>query len=107
MTTERKMTPEARAKLWAELDELVGIAPRPKPRPAKIVAREGRVVRDVEVQVPPNDPNYPYSRGGVVRINMAAAERQWEATQAEKELWRRRRKELDPFDYGHWGHAED
>ena len=87
---KRQMTNE---EIEAILDEICG--PKPKPKP-KVVANEGEVVRDAEVQVSPKDPNYRGSEEGVVKvrrsnfvtINMAV----WEAQQEDKREARRRRR---------------
>jgi hypothetical protein len=101
--------PDPDAKLFAELDAEFGIVrtPAPKPRPAKLCAANGRIVREVEVRVSPDDPNYIPASGGFVQINFAEAERQWAAREADQARERARRKALDPFNFGHWGAWED
>ncbi|WP_292531889.1 hypothetical protein [Methylocystis sp.] len=103
MAPERKeLTDEEIERL---LDEAAG--PIPKPRP-KLVAEEGRVVAPAEVRVSPADPNFRFAgAGGFVRINMAEAERQRAWAEADAARERVRRKEIDPFGYGHWGAWED
>jgi hypothetical protein len=85
------MTPERKAQLLAELEEIVG--PRPLPRP-KVVTRDGATIRDADVHVSAADPN---ARGAdrvvavrrrpnwFVTINMPEAERQWAERRAERE----------------------
>lgn len=106
------MSPEAKAKLFAELDAEFGIERTPpEPRPAeppkpKVVVNEGRVVAPAAVRVSPADPNFR-GNGGFVRIDMEAAERQRAQAEADRGAEARRRKEIDPFGYGHWGAWED
>ena len=95
-------------EMEAILDKICG--PKPKPKP-KVVANEGEVVRDAEVQVAPKDPNYRNANDGVVRvrrrdfvtINMSA----WEEQQCQKMEDRRRRREIDPARTGIWGPLDD
>lgn len=103
------MTPERKAEIEAELDAILGPLPRPKPK-VKVVANEGRVVRDAEVVVSPRDPNAQSGRARIVHvradtvtINMAAAERQYWDNLRSPERDRHQRSQLDPFRYGHWG----
>jgi hypothetical protein len=94
------MTPEAKAKLFAELDAEFGRRRLPKP---KVVAEEGRIVRDVDVQVSPADYNFRGSGPqGFVRIDYAAYERQRAFAEEDARREAKRRREIDPFDYGHW-----
>jgi hypothetical protein len=95
------LTPEKRAYYDAKFGRGRS-RPKPSPKPAKVVASEGRIVRDVEVQVSPADFNFPGSRGGFVRIDYVEYERQRAFAEADAERERARRKALDPFDYGHW-----
>jgi hypothetical protein len=105
MNERQKMTFE---EMEAILDEICG--PKPKPKP-KVIANEGEVVRDAEVQVSPKDPNYRGSEEGVVRvrrndfvtINMEL----WEAQQEAKREDRRLRRRLDPFRLGHWDDPDE
>lgn len=102
------MTPEAKAKLFAELDAEFGIVREPaQPPKPKVVAEAGRVIAPAEVRVSEADPNWPNSRGGFVRIDMEAYERQRLEREREAAEWKRRHREIDPFGYGHWGAAED
>jgi hypothetical protein len=103
------MSTEREAEIWAELDELLGPLPKPKP---KVVTREDAgTIRDADVAVSRADKNYPNSDEGIVRvrrpdfvtINIAA----WEEQQRWKAEDRRRRRELDPFRIGHWGPLDD
>ena len=105
MIERQKMTFE---EMEAILDEICG--PKPKPKP-KVVANEGEVVRDVEVQVSPKDPNFRKADDGMVRvrrpgfvtINMEV----WEEQQRQKREDRRHRREIDPARTGIWGPVDD
>ena len=105
MIERQKMTFE---EMEAILDEICG--PKPKPKP-KVVANEGEVVRDVEVQVSPKDPNFRKADDGMVRvrrpgfvtINMEV----WEEQQRQKKEDRRHRREIDPARMGIWGPVDD
>jgi len=99
------MTPEAKAKLFAEFDAEFGgePEPRPKPKPAKLCAANGRIVRDVDVTVSPEDFNFRgHGPRGQVRIDYAAYEQQRLRAEADREAEAKRRREIDPFNYGHW-----
>lgn len=105
------MTPERKAEVQARIDEILG--PRPKPKLAKVVAVDGRVVRDADVRVSRADPNarngetIAVRRPGVVTVNLAEAERQyWEGVR-DREAERRYRRQIDPYDYGHWGPRDE
>jgi len=114
------VTPERRAELEAELDELLGAPPLPKP---KLVTNDGAVVRDADVHVSPADrrnsrygtvdvvsvrrPEPEWLRPDRVTINMAEAERQWHERQHAEAAALRGRKEADPFGLGHWGASPD
>lgn len=93
-------------ELDALFDELLP-APEPKPKPVRLCAADGRIVRDVEVQVSPADFNFPGSRGGYVRVDLDAYERQRAIAEADRARERANRRALDPFGYGHWGPRED
>jgi hypothetical protein len=102
------ITPEQDAALDAELLALFGPPPRP-PKP-KVVARDGEVIRDVDVVVSAKDPNARYRetevvavrRADWVTINIAEAERQWsERLQASA----RPDKDTDPM--GVWRRIDD
>lgn len=75
----------------------------PKVPRARLCSANGRIVRDVEVQVSPADYNF---RGagprGFVRIDYAAYEQQRLRAEADREAEAKRRREIDPFNYGHW-----
>lgn len=107
------MTPERRAKFFAELDAEFGHLKRkpeaePKAPKPKVVAEAGQIVRDVSVRVSPADPNFRSARAdGFVRINFAEAERQRAWAEQDRAVERTRRQAIDPFGYGHWGPAED
>src|SRR5262245_36507804 len=103
------ITPERKAELWAELEEMIGNPPPDKP---KVTNDDGTVIRDADPVVSRADPNYPGSDSGVVRvrrrsdfvtINMEL----WEAQQADKREARRQRRMLDPARLGHWGPTDD
>lgn len=105
------MTPERKAQLFAELDAEFGIKRERKAEPPRptVVAEAGRVIASAEVRVSQADPNFRNAgAGGFVRIDMEAAECQRAKAEADRAQERRRRRELDPFNYGHWGsHDED
>jgi hypothetical protein len=99
---------EKRAEVKAILDEVFGPVPLPR---SKVVARDGEVIRDADVQVSPKDVNYQASAGGsvmvrrpeYVTINFAAYERQG----AERAEERRRRRDLDPCRLGLYGPTDE
>jgi hypothetical protein len=101
--------PKRVAELVALMEKALGLTPKPKPKP-KVIANEGEVVRDAEVQVSPKDPNYRGSEEGVVKvrrsdfvtINMEL----YEAQQEDKREARRARRRLDPYRLGHWDEPE-
>jgi hypothetical protein len=123
------MTPERKAELEAELDEILGPAtPKPKVSPRakvvvglgqpKVVADDGVVIRDVNVMVSPADPNAQRgsATAGVVRVRRSPpaesplalmlrveAERQW----WDREAKRQRQRMLDPVGLGHWGPRDE
>jgi len=102
------VSPERKAQLIAELEELIGPTKMEKP---KIVANEEGVIRDADPHVSRIDKNYPFSDEGVVRVrrsdfvtvNMDLYEAQQEAKRED----RRRRRILDPYRLGHWGPTDD
>jgi hypothetical protein len=102
------ITPERKAELWAELEEMMGNPPPDKP---KVVATEAGVVRDADPVVSRADPNYAGSDEGVVRVRrndfVTINMRGWEAQQAEKREARRQRRMMDPARMGHWGPPDD
>ncbi len=119
------MKPEVKALL----DEILGPEPKPQPPKPKVVVETGVVVRDADVVVsptdvnarrrggdtgvrvrrsmPPPEPPLPPMRLGEVRIDLGAAQRQWEINRADRLADRARRRSLDPFDYGHWGPRDE
>jgi hypothetical protein len=111
------LTPERRAQISARVDAIINRRKRPK-----VVTSEGQVIRDANVYVSPVDPNViNKAKSGkygdqviAVRrsddwctINMAAYERQRADEEAQRIADRRRKRELDPFNYGHWGPNDD
>lgn len=102
--------PESTAEIVALLEKMLGLEPKPKPRPKVVVTEEG-VVRDADVQVGPADPNYRRSEEGVVRVRrsdfVTVRIDLWEQQQAEKREARRQRRMLDPYRLGHWGPTDD
>ncbi|WP_166145395.1 hypothetical protein [Methylosinus sp. RM1] len=93
------LTPERRAELTAKYC-------RKPAAPVKVVVDEGRVVAPAAVRVSPADPNFR-GNGGFVRIDMETAERQRARAEADRRAEARRRREIDPFNFGHWGALED
>jgi hypothetical protein len=93
------LTPGQKAKLGAELDAFLPARgygtrayreaqTRQAARP-KVVAEEGRIVREAEVQVSPADPNWREGpRPGFVVIDQVALEREWRAARRAEE-WNR------------------
>lgn len=123
------MTPERKAEVEARIDEILGPRPKPQPPKPKVVVADDVVVRDADVVVSPADPNakhrgdmgvrvrratpaaaeppLPPMRPGEVRIDMGRAQLQWEIDRADRLAERARRRQLDPFDYGHWGPRDE
>jgi hypothetical protein len=113
------MTPERKAELRAEIETFLGPLPTPKPAAAPkpkvgIVASEGRVIRDVDVIVSRADPNAQRGdtmihvrRADRVTINMAEVQRQYWLRVQDRGADVARRRQLDPFGYGHWGRFDD
>jgi hypothetical protein len=96
------VSPELRGKIDAI--EAKYAVPKAKPKPAKLVAEEGKVVANAEVQVSPRDPNWREGpRPGFVTINTEVAERQWFADRAAAQAEAAHRAMLDPVGLGHWG----
>lgn len=101
------MTPET-VKLLAELEEIVGLKPMPKP---KVVARNDLgEIRDADVHVSRADPNASgkaevvnVRRPEYVTVNMW----QYECQQAEKAWDRIYRRQLDPYRLGLYGSIDD
>ncbi len=105
MTPERKELKPKAALTDEEIERLLDdvAGPKPKPKP-KVVAEAGRVIAPAEVQVSPADPNFRNAgAGGFVRIDLVAYERQRTWAEQDRTRLRARRRELDPFGYGHWG----
>jgi hypothetical protein len=106
MTEDGKMT---RAEVKAIIEEIWG-PPPPKPKP-KVVVDEAEVIRNADVRVSPDDPNYRKSDEGMVRvrrsdfvtINMEV----WEEQMKQKRIDRLRRKALDPARLGIWGPVDE
>ena len=104
------VTPERTAELLALLEQVLGLTPGPPPKP-KVVTSEAVVVRDADVKVSPDDPNYASSDEGVVRVRrsdwVTVRVDLWEEQQRQRREERRRRRELDPFRLGHWGSVDE
>lgn len=109
------MTPERKAELRAEIEAFLSPTPpaepmsAPKPK-VEVVASEGRVIRDTDVVVSRADPNAQRGdtvvhvrRADHVTVNMAEAERQYWLRVQIRDADVAQRRQLDPFDYGHWG----
>ena len=124
------LTPERKAEVEALLDEILGPEPKPQPPKPKVVVSDAVVVRDADVVVSPIDPNaqrrggdtgvrvrratpmpaeppLPPMRPGEVRIDLGAAQRQWEIERSMQAADRAQRRSLDPFGYGHWGPRDE
>jgi hypothetical protein len=124
------LTPERRAEVEALLDGILGPEPKPQPPKPKVVVSDAVVVRDADVVVSPTDvnakrrggdtgvrvrratpmraePPLPPMGPGEVRIDMGAAQYQWEINRADRLTDRAYRRSLDPFDYGHWGRRDE
>ena len=104
------VTPERTAELLALLEQVLGLTPGPPPKP-KVVSSEAVIVRDADVKVSPDDPNYARSDEGIVRVRrndwVTVRVDLWEEQQRQRREERRRRRELDPFRLGHWGSVDD
>jgi hypothetical protein len=114
------MKPEVKALL----DEILGPEPKPQPPRPKVVVSDDVVIRDADVVVSPADPNAsadqgvvkvrrpepeppPPMRSNEVRINMAAAERQYWQREHDRAADRAQRRALDPVGLGHWGRSDE
>ena len=105
-----EVTPERRAELLALFKEELGIgAPKVKPKP-KVVTSEAEIVRDADVRVSSDDPNFAGSEEGVVRVRRSPFVTLridlWEEQQRQKREDRLRRREIDPARLGHWDEPE-
>jgi hypothetical protein len=102
MTEVGKMT---RAEVKAIIEEIWG-PPPPKPKP-KVVVEEAEVIRDADVRVSPDDPNYAGSDAGRIRVRrsdfVTVRMDLWEEQMRQKRIDRLRRRELDPARTGIWG----
>src|ERR1700761_8715620 len=100
------MTPERKAEVEALLDDILGPEPKPQPPKPKVVVDAGAVVRDADVVVSPSDvnarqrggdtgvrvrraafpsePPLPPIKPGEVRVDLTAAQRQWEIDRADR-----------------------
>jgi hypothetical protein len=91
----------------AWLDEMDGI----KPQKPKAVVEEGEVVRDADPHVSVEDPNYPGSEEGLVKVRrpdwVTVRMDLWEEQQRWKMEQRRLRRMLDPCRLGLWGPTDD
>ena len=124
------MTPERKAEVEALLDDILGPEPKPQPPKPKVVVDAGAVVRDADVVVSPSDvnaqlrggatgvsvrratpmpaePPLPPVRPGEVRVNLDAAQRQWEIDRADRLADRAHRRAIDPVGCGHWGPGDE
>jgi len=124
------MTPERKAEVEALLDDILGPEPKPQPPKPKVVVDAGTVVRDADVVVSPSDvnarerggdtgvrvrratpfppePPLPPIKPGEVRIDLGAAQRQWEIARADRLADRAYRRQLDPCGFGHWGPRDE
>lgn len=96
------LSPERRAEMLAKVMKKPKGTAEPKPKAPPSVAKLAAVDGDV-VDMPFRGRN-----GERVHINMAEYERQQEWRRQDAIERRRRQRELDPFNYGHWGpHDED
>ena len=102
------VTPERKAELIAQLEEIIG--PTPVERP-KVVTRDSEVIRDADPHVSKVDPNYARSNEGVVRVRrkdfVTIRMDLYEEQMREKQEARRQRRQLDPYRLGHWGSVDD
>jgi hypothetical protein len=101
------VTPERLAEIKADLEEILGPTPLPKP---KVVIEEDVLVRDADVHVSRADANskgrdevVQVRRPDWVTIDLAAYGRQC----AERAEERRRRRELDPCRLGLYGRTDE
>ena len=102
------VTPERKAELIAQLEEIIG--PTPMERP-KVVTRDSEVIRDADPHVSKADPNYARSNEGVVRVRrkdfVTIRMDLYEEQMREKREARRQRRLLDPSRLGHWGPTDE
>jgi hypothetical protein len=105
MSERQKMTAE---EVKAILDRIWGPPQRPKP---KVVTSDAAVIRDADVQVAPDDPNYPKSEQGMVRVRrsnfVTLRIDLWEEQQRQKRAEKLHRRQLDPYRLGHWGSEDE
>src|SRR5262245_14495748 len=104
------VSPERVAEIVALLEKALSLKPKPKPKP-KVVTSGAEVVRDADVLVSKNDPNYPGSEEGVIRVRrtdfVTLRMDLWEEQQRQRSEERVRRRALDPCRLGHWGLIDD
>jgi hypothetical protein len=97
------VTPERKAELIAELEEIIGSKRKTRP---KVVASDADVVRDADVKVSTVDPNYPKSEEGLVKVRrrdfVVIRMDLYEEQMRQKAEDRRHRREIDPCRLGIW-----
>jgi len=102
--------PKKTEELVALLEKVLGLTPKPKPKPRVVTTEEG-VVRDADVRVSPADPNYRGSEEGFVRVRrkdfVTVRMDLYEVQMREKAEARRVRRAMDPYRLGHWGPIDD
>jgi hypothetical protein len=104
---EVAMSPELRAKIDA-IEAKYGGGPkeyrqavRAQAARPKVVVESGKVVAEAEVRVSEADPNWRPK--GWVTVNLEAADRQFQANEAQRRADAAHREWLDPYSLGHWG----
>ena len=102
------VTPERKAELIAELEEIIGSKRKTRP---KVVTSDADVVRDADVKVSTVDPNYPKSEEGMVKVRrtdfVTIRMDLWEEQQRQKRAEKLHRRQLDPYRLGHWGAIDE